>query len=259
MASRVVSRLGKDAPKFLQFLRPATGTMPQAAAPGVTSMLLNQTRTAPQIGVGHLGNTVRFLSDKATPPPPQGEGKSAAEDAGATSAEVEPAAAEEPAQPEVSREEQLEAELKQAKDQLLRSLAEQENTRRIAQRDVADARNFAVKSFAKSLLEVSDNLSRALEHVPEEMRHDKEKHQTLATLYEGIAMTETGLMKAFESNGLKKYCTVGDEFDPNKHNALYEYPDSEKKPGTVGQVIKVGYLLNDRVLRPAEVGVVKKE
>ena len=259
MASRVVSRLGKDAPKYLQFLRPATGTMPQAAAPSMSTMFLNQARTASQIG---LSNTVRFLSDKTTPPPPppEGEEKPAAEDAAAApSAEGEPAAAEEPAEPEVSREEQLEEELKQAKDQLLRSLAEQENTRRIAKRDVADARNFAVKSFAKSLLEVSDNLSRALEHVPEDMRHDKENHQTLATLYEGIAMTETGLTKAFEMNGLKKFCTVGDDFDPNKHNALYEYPDSEKKPGTVGQVIKAGYLLNDRVLRPAEVGVVKKE
>ena len=160
----------------------------------------------------------------------------------------------------LSNESQLEEEIKSLKDQLLRSLAEQENTRRIAQRDVDAARQFAIKSFAKSLLDVSDNLGRALEAVPtEEILESKEGTRTLATLYEGIEMTERGLKKAFELHGLVKYGIVGELFDPNQHEALYEYSDPSKAPGTIGQVMKSGFLLNNRVLRPAEVAVVRKE
>lgn len=155
-----------------------------------------------------------------------------------------------------SREEQLETEIKSLKDQLLRSLADQDNTRRIAQRDIESARQFAIKSFANSLLEVSDNLTRALQAVPKE-EVEKAKTSTLATLYEGIEMTERELSKAFVKNGLIKYGKEGELFDPNQHEALFEYPDPSKTPGTIGQVMKSGFLLNNRVLRPAEVGVVK--
>jgi molecular chaperone GrpE len=159
---------------------------------------------------------------------------------------------------EVSEVEKLEGQLKEMKDQLLRSLAEQENIRRIAKRDVENARNFAVSSFAKSLLDTSDNLSRAMEAVPEEFRTDTENHPVLATLYEGIQMTDDGLTKAFGKNGLKKFGASGDKFDPNMHEALFEYPDENMEAGTVGQVMKVGFSLNDRVIRPAEVGITKK-
>jgi molecular chaperone GrpE len=164
-------------------------------------------------------------------------------------------AAAKPAEP--TKEEQLEQQVKDLRDQLLRSLAEQENTRRIAKRDVESARNFAVSSFAKSLLDTSDNLSRALEAVPEELRENKEAHPELANLFEGIKMTDNGLTKAFERNGLKKFGDAGEKFDPNMHEALYEYPDPTKDAGTVGQVMKTGFTLNGRVIRPAEVGVVK--
>jgi molecular chaperone GrpE len=158
----------------------------------------------------------------------------------------------------------LEGEVKTLRDQLLRSLAEQENTRQIAKRDVGAAKNFAIKSFAKSLLEVSDNLQRALDAVPQEALNDGDdddnnNSNNLKTLYEGVEMTNDGLTKAFQSNGIVAYCQEpGDVFDPNKHQALMEYLDLSKEPGTVGQVIKAGFTLNDRVLRPAEVGVVKK-
>jgi molecular chaperone GrpE len=155
-----------------------------------------------------------------------------------------------------SKAEQLETEIKSLKDQLLRSLADQDNTRRIAQRDIEAARQFAIKSFAKSLLDVSDNLSRALEAVPKD-EVEQAKGTTLATLYEGIEMTERGLTKAFEMNGLVKFGAEGEPFDPNQHEALFEYPDPSKTPGTVGQVMKAGFMLNKRVLRPAEVGIVK--
>jgi molecular chaperone GrpE len=150
-------------------------------------------------------------------------------------------------------------QVKELKDALLRSLAEQENTRRIAARDVSEARQFAIKSFAKSLLDVSDNLERAMAAVPPSYIENKEEHPVLANLYEGIELTERGLMKAFTSNGLEKFGAVGEIFDPNQHEALMEYPDPTKAPGTIGQVMKVGFLLNKRVLRPAEVGVIKKQ
>jgi molecular chaperone GrpE len=144
----------------------------------------------------------------------------------------------------------LQAQIKELKDQMLRSLAEQENTRRIAQRDVSQAKQFAIQSFAKSLLETSDNLERALAFATEQ-------EQTSA-LYEGVKMTEHLLLKAFEKNGLMKFGAVGDVFDPNQHEALFEYEDANGVAGTVGQVMKSGFLLHSRVLRPAEVGVIKK-
>ena len=216
------------------------------------------------VGISSPNNSfsgLRFFSDaKGTN---DEENKEATKDQGPEEAETkgeettESDAASEEAAP--SREEQLEAQVADLKDQVLRGLAEQENVRRIAKRDVDEARQFAIKSFAKSLLDVSDNLSRALESVPEDIRHDKEGNAVLATLYEGIEMTDKGLTKAFEMNGLVKFGEVGEKFDPNTHEALFEYVDAEKDPGTVGQVMKSGFLLNKRVLRPAEVGVTKKE
>jgi molecular chaperone GrpE len=151
--------------------------------------------------------------------------------------------------------EELTNQIKSLKDQLLRSYAEQENTRMIAKRDVMEARQFAIKSFAKSLLDVSDNLQRALDSVA---TNDVESIPQLQSLYQGIQMTNSGLLKALASNGVKKYCEVpGDPFDPSLHSALMQYSDPEKESNTIGQVITVGFTLNDRVLRPAEVGVVK--
>lgn len=154
-----------------------------------------------------------------------------------------------------TEEQKLQKQVKDLKDQLLRSLAEQENIRRIARRDVDNSKSYAVTSFAKSLLDTSDNLSRALEAVPPEHIGGDD---VLSTLYQGIEMTDDGLTKAFAKNGLVKFGVVGDKFDPNRHEALFEYVDDGKEVGTVGQVMKVGFELNKRVIRPAEVGVVKK-
>lgn len=156
------------------------------------------------------------------------------------------------------REKELEEQVRQLKKQLISSLAEQDNVRKIARNDVEAARQFAIKSFAKSLLDVADNFERALSHVPDDVKHDRERHPVLADLYEGIEMTQKNLLKAFEANGLVKFGEVGEAFDPQKHSAMFEFPDPSKVPGTVGQVVKAGYYINKRVLRPAEVGVVKK-
>lgn len=201
-----------------------------------------------QYGVGIQHHNARFFSDETK----KEEKPETQEEVVEENLEAENEAEEQA----MTREQELEQQVKDLKNQLLRGLAEQENTRRIAKQDVQSAKNFAVTSFAKSLLDVSDNLSRALESVPEE---EKEKNAVLSNLYEGIQMTEAGLLKAFEKNGLIRYGEVGDVFDPNKYEALFEYPDPEKEAGSVGQVMKKGFMLNDRVVRPAEVGVVKKE
>lgn len=161
--------------------------------------------------------------------------------------------------PPPSREEELEAQIKELKDQLKYSLAEQQNIRFQAQRDVDSARQFAVSSFAKSLLETSDNLERAMAAVPESVRVDRENHPDLCTLFQGIQMTEDILLKAFEKNGLKKFGVKGEMFDPNRHNALFVYPDPNATPGSVGQVMKAGFMLHGRVIRPADVGVIEKK
>jgi molecular chaperone GrpE len=215
---------------------------------------------ASSVAVNSASPHSRWFSDK-TAEPKEGvepEPAATAEAASEETAEGAEAPTEEPAEPVISREEQLEAEAKDLKNQLLRSLAEQENTRRIAQRDVQSARDFSIKSFAKSLLDVSDNLARALEAVPVDQRADKEKMPVLANLYEGIQMTDAGLTKAFAMNGLVKYGAVGEVFDPNLHEALYEYPDPTKEAGTIGLVVKPGFTLKERVMRPAEVGIIKK-
>jgi molecular chaperone GrpE len=188
--------------------------------------------------------------EEVTEEEPQKEEEATQEEASSSDAEAP--------SPELSKEEALEVQVKELKDQLLRSLAEQDNTRRIAQRDVEQARQFAIKSFAKSLLETSDNLERALGSVPQALEKDHDAHPVLHNLYEGIELTERGLMKAFEANGLEKFGKPGEPFDPNRHDALFEYADPDFEPGTIGQVMKSGFMLNKRVLRPAEVGVVKK-
>lgn len=157
---------------------------------------------------------------------------------------------------EESEEQKIHKQIAGLKDQLLRALAEQENIRRIAKRDVDNSKAFAVTSFAKSLLDTSDNLSRALEAVPPE--HLGGDNPVLANLYKGIELTNDGLTKAFAKNGLVKFGADGDTFDPNLHEALFEYAEEGKEVGTVGQIMKVGFKLNKRVIRPAEVGVIKK-
>eukprot|EP00537_Pseudo-nitzschia_pungens_P003198 CAMPEP_0172358466 /NCGR_PEP_ID=MMETSP1060-20121228/2783_1 /TAXON_ID=37318 /ORGANISM="Pseudo-nitzschia pungens, Strain cf. cingulata" /LENGTH=266 /DNA_ID=CAMNT_0013079697 /DNA_START=165 /DNA_END=965 /DNA_ORIENTATION=+ len=171
-------------------------------------------------------------------------------------ADVDSGTSEKAAEETPSETDKLKAELAEMKDQLLRSLAEQENIRSIARRDVETARNFSVKSFAKSLLDVADNLDRALESVDQE---EVQANPTLKTFAEGIEMTGSGLVKALRSNGVEAFCeTPGDEFDAEKHQALMEYVDPNATPGTVGTVMKKGYTLNGRVLRAAEVGIIKK-
>merc|ERR1711865_50934 len=145
------------------------------------------------------------------------------------------------------------------KDQLLRALAENENTITRMRREVDTARKYGVQKFAGNLLDVADNLSRAMNSVPEDLRsagaEADEGSKQLENLFVGVKMTDAAMHKAFGSVGLAKFDAMGQEIDPMKHDVKFNMPESPEVPaGTVGAIIRDGYMLEDRVLRAAEVG-----
>lgn len=150
----------------------------------------------------------------------------------------------------------LETEIKDLKEKVLRSLAEEENVRRIAKRDVDNARAYANSKFATAMLEVADDLERATSVVPADKLAAADCDPSLKSLMEGIEMTDKNLHKIFNQFGISKYGKAGQEFDPNIHDALFRIPSAgpEQPVGTIGQVVKLGYKLKDRVIRAAEVG-----
>ncbi|PWC39326.1 molecular chaperone GrpE [Azospirillum sp. TSO35-2] len=158
------------------------------------------------------------------------------------------------AAPGEDRVAKLEAEVANLKDQLLRAMAETENTRRRAQRDREDAGKFAVSSFAKELVTVADNLRRALDAVPAEGREQDEMLKSLAV---GVEATERQLFAAFDRAGIKKIDPTGEPFDPNFHQVMFEIENTGKSAGTVVQVLQPGYTIHGRLLREAMVGVAK--
>ncbi len=146
-------------------------------------------------------------------------------------------------------------EHEELKDRLLRTLAEMENLRRRSQRELEDGRKYAVTSFARDLLEVSDNLRRGLEAVPDGAA---EQSEYLRNLIAGIEMTERSLHSIFERHNIKQVRPErGERFDHNRHQAMFEVPTRELAPGTVAETMQVGYVIADRLLRPALVGVAK--
>jgi molecular chaperone GrpE len=150
------------------------------------------------------------------------------------------------------------------KDKLIRTLADMENLRERTSRQVENSNKFAIQGFVKDLLDVSDNLERALgavdsEYLKKESESDDSEEKAfklLKSLYEGIEMTEKQMLQVFAKNGLERFDPTDQAFDPNLHEARFEVPVPDKEPGTVVVVTKVGYKLHDRVIRPAEVGVV---
>ena len=149
----------------------------------------------------------------------------------------------------------LEAEKLDLKDKLLRTLADMENLRRRTEREVADARTYAVTNFARDMLNAADNVRRALESVPAEASETAEG--ALKALVDGIELTERDLLKTLERHGVKRVDPQGQRFDPNLHQAMFEVPNPDVTSGTVVQVVQSGYVIGERVLRPALVGVAK--
>ena len=148
----------------------------------------------------------------------------------------------------------LAAEVADLKDKLLRALAEIENVRRRAERDRRDAARYAIAGFAREMLRVADNLSRALESVSAD---DRSQNEALDTVVSGVEMTEREMLSAFERQGIRPIEALGQKFDHNVHEAMFELDDPSKPPGTVVRVLETGYMLNDRLLRPAKVGTAK--
>ncbi|KAJ0251347.1 GrpE protein 2 [Hirschfeldia incana] len=154
-----------------------------------------------------------------------------------------------------------EEEIKQMKDKVLRTYAEMENVMDRTRRDAENTKKYAIQNFAKSLLDVADNLGRASSVVKESFsKLDTTEDSAgatplLKTLLEGVEMTEKQLAEVFKKFGMVKYDPINEPFDPNRHNAVFQVPDASKPEGTVAHVLKSGYTLFDRVIRPAEVGV----
>jgi molecular chaperone GrpE len=149
----------------------------------------------------------------------------------------------------------LEAEKADLKDKLLRLMADMENLRRRTAREIADARTYGVTNFARDMLNVADNVRRAIESVPDEARGTAEG--AFKGLIEGIDLTERDLLKTLERHGVRKLDPEGQKFDPNVHQAMFEVPNPDVPTGTVVQVVQPGYVIGERVLRPALVGVAK--
>jgi molecular chaperone GrpE len=174
------------------------------------------------------------------------------EDLRAETAEASPEVAEH--DEGLRRAAELEAQLAEAKQQLLYARAETENVRRRAEREAADARTYAATSFARDILSVADNLSRGLAAMPDDLRSD-EKMKGLVT---GLEATGRELDSVFSRHGITRIQAIGATLDPNKHQAMMEVPSADAEPGTVVSEMQAGYMIKDRLLRPALVGVAKK-
>jgi molecular chaperone GrpE len=151
--------------------------------------------------------------------------------------------------------EALSKESAEYKDKLLRTLAEMENLRRRTEREIADTRLYGISAFARDIIAVADNMQRALGALDAELR-EKADAGTKALL-DGVELTERELLKVLEKHGVKKFDPLGEKFDPNLHQAMYEIPDPSQPAGTVAQVVQPGYMIGERVLRPALVAVAK--
>jgi len=174
---------------------------------------------------------------------------------------IDPAQADPPAMPDAEtapapsaadeKIARLEAELAETKDRLLRALAETENQRQRHQRERQDVQRYAAFEFARELVNVADNLRRAIDAVPE-------ADSTARGVIEGVAATERELLAIFERHGVKRVDPqLGERFDHNLHEAMFEVPGAKQPPGTIAQVLQPGYVMHDRLLRPALVGIAK--
>jgi molecular chaperone GrpE len=149
---------------------------------------------------------------------------------------------------------ELEKQLEEAKANALYAAAEVQNVRRRMEKEIADARSYSTAAFARDMLAIKDHLERALAAVGEELRADKTASQFLA----GIESTARELESVFQRNGIERLKSVGEALDPHRHQAMMEIPTEDAKPGTIVEEMQPGYVMKDRLLRPALVGVARK-
>jgi molecular chaperone GrpE len=148
----------------------------------------------------------------------------------------------------------LRGDLEKAQQDVLYARAEVQNVRRRMEKDIQDARTYSATAFARDILSVADNLARAIDHFPAELREDEKSKSFVA----GIEATQRELEKVFAMHGITRIAAKGMPLDPNQHQAMLEIPTGEAEPGTVVQEMQAGYMIKDRLLRPAMVGVAKK-
>ena len=148
----------------------------------------------------------------------------------------------------------LREDLEKAQQDILYARAETQNVRRRLEKDVSDARTYAATGFARDILSVADNLSRAVDAIPEDLREDSK----FKGLVQGIQATQRELEKVFSQHGITRIAAINMPLDPNQHQAMLEVPDANAEPGTVVQEMQAGYMIKDRLLRPAMVGVARK-
>ena len=160
-----------------------------------------------------------------------------------------------PDDPEEGSLELLVKEATESRDKMLRTLAEMENLRKRTAKEVADARAYGITGFARDILDIADNLQRALDAIPAEAKETADPG--IKAFIEGVELTERSLLNSLEKNGVKKFDPSGEKFDPNFQQAMYEVPDPSVPAGTVVQVVQAGYKIGERILRPALVGVSK--
>ncbi|HEX6977792.1 MAG TPA: nucleotide exchange factor GrpE [Alphaproteobacteria bacterium] len=194
-------------------------------------------------------NDKRAPQDGATP-----SDANPAETAAAAATASEQAAADAAAPSEAARVAELEAEVARLKDQALRALAEAENTRRRAQRDIEENSKYAITGFARDILPVADNLRRAIDSVPAEARQADER---LDKFVAGVELTERELLATLERHGIQRFDPTGQPFDHNFHQAMMQVDSPTHAAGTVVQVFQAGYTIHGRLLRPAMVTVAK--
>jgi len=207
--------------------------------------------------------TVRYNSTTEQPKEEKEQGKEAAEPAAEAkeAKEAQPAQEAGEAEPPIvaelrSKLQQKDKELAEMKNHYARAVADFRNLQETTKKEIQKAKDFALQKFAKDLLESVDNFALALQSVKEEtLKNNKE----LANLVEGVNMTKNVFEKTLSKYGVEKIDPMGEQFDPNQHEATFEIPQPDKEPGTVMHVQQVGFTLNSRVLRPAKVGLVKGE
>ena len=197
---------------------------------------------------------------KKSKPPENSENKTAEEDCdqpdinSAKLEAVEDELSEAENQGSEARISELEGELADLKDRSLRALADAENTRRRSEREVMDAKKYGSSNLVKDLLNVSDNLHRALEAVGEDV---KELDEAVKNLVVGVQMVEKEMLDVFEKHGVTKLQPLGEKFNHDFHQAMYEVEDSGQQTGTIVELLQPGYVMHDRLLRPAMVAVAK--
>lgn len=183
------------------------------------------------------------------------EAASQANDEFARMAPSEAEAAAEALQAAATQIETLTEEVASLKDRLLREMAEMENLRRRSAKEKADANKFAISSFARDMISVGDNLDRALQALPADVR--AAAADEIKNLFTGVEMTNQEMLNIFDRHGIKQLKPLDEKFNPNFHQAMFEVPNTEIANGTIVEVVQVGYAIGDRVLRPALVGVSK--